>query len=117
MWSTSPQRTATPSRRRTRVRRVTPTLPSPMTHCNQGAMGTPGEGKGGWRILAEESLSRTELPCQHGPEDVRADRGQGEEPSHMPDEGARQDEHRNVPAGEAVEERLDRAPPCGTKFL
>src|SRR5438874_13260167 len=92
MWSTSPQSTATPSRRRTRVRRV--------TFLGLGACGV---------------TRRSELPGQHGPEDVRADRGQGEEPFRMPNEGTRQDEHRKVPAGEAVEERLDRAPPFGIK--
>src|SRR5439155_21300790 len=90
MWSTSPQSTATPSRRRTRVRRVT----------LLGACGC---------------TRRSELPGQHGSEDVRADRGQGDEPFRMPDEGTRQDEHRKVPAGEAVEERLDSAPPFGIK--
>src|SRR5712691_1899635 len=90
MWSTSPQSTTTPNRRRTSVRRVID-------------LGARGRVRG------------SELPGQHGPEDVRADRGEGEEPVHMPDEGKRQDEHRKVATDEAVEDRLDMAPPFGMK--
>src|SRR5712691_112839 len=79
MWSTSPQSTTTPNRRRTSVRRV----------IDLGARGRVRE---------------SELEGQHGPEDVRADRGQWEEPFHMPNEGKRQDEHRKVSADETVQD-------------
>src|SRR5207302_2112359 len=88
MWSTRPQSTATPNRRRTSARRV----------IDLGARG-PVRG--------------SELKGQHRPEGVRADCGQGEEPFHVPDEGKRQDEHRKVAADEAVEDRLNMAPPFG----
>src|SRR2546428_6780745 len=90
MWSTSPLSNAPPSSRRTSVRRVI-------------VLDVRGRVRG------------SELEGQDGPEEVRADRGQGEEPFHAPDEGKRQDDRGKVAADEAVEDRLDKAPPFRRK--
>src|SRR2546428_8349025 len=74
MWSTSPLSNAPPNSRRTSVRRVI-------------VLDVGGRVRG------------SELESQHGPKEVRADRGQGKEPVHTPDEGKRQDEHRKVAIG------------------
>src|SRR5207245_8505412 len=90
MWSTSPLSNAPPSSRRTSVRRV---------------IGLDVRGR----------VRGAGLEGQHGPEEVRADRGQGEEPFHAPDEGKHQDDCGKVAADEAVEDRLDKAPPFRRK--
>src|SRR2546429_2073970 len=77
MWSTSPLSNAPPSSRRTSVRRVI-------------VLDVRGRVRG------------SELEGQHGPEEVRADRGQREEPVHTPDEGKRQDDRGKVAADEAI---------------